>query len=356
MSQILVNLSFLFSRPTGISTYAINLFPYLQALNPTLLSAQNYEDFSCHLIPDNLTPAQGSKGHLRRLLWTQFQIPKIYQQLQSKLLFSPVPEAPIYSKCRYVVTVHDLIPLRFPKSTSPLTLYNRYYLPLVLQQAEHIICDSQATAQDLNQFFQISPQKITSIMLAYDADNFRDLNLETKPYFFYIGRHDPYKNLSRMIQAFAAIPNCQDYQFWIAGSADARFTPELQRQVKELGLEKQVRFLDYISYQQLPIIMNQALALVFTTLWEGFGLPVLEAMACGTPVITSNISSLPEVAGDAAILVNPYNVSEISAAMGSIIEEEQLRSHLSLLGKQRASQFSWQKTGAATQEVLQQFL
>ncbi|MEO1765316.1 MAG: glycosyltransferase, partial [Cyanobacteria bacterium J06629_18] len=110
------------------------------------------------------------------------------------------------------------------------------------------------------------------------------------------------------------------------------------------------------NYQELPKIINQAIALVFPSLWEGFGFPVLEAMACGTPVITSNISSLPEVAGDAALLVNPYHVHEITDAMKLITTDKQLRSQLSLEGCKRASSFSWEKTGQATAEVLKKYL
>ena len=117
-----------------------------------------------------------------------------------------------------------------------------------------------------------------------------------------------------------------------------------------------MKFLDYVSYQQLPIILNQAFALVFPSLWEGFGFPVIEAMACGTPVITSNLSSLPEVAGDAAILVNPYEVSELTNAMQSLIEDKEKRSQLINRSLQQAKQFSWEKTGLETQAVLEQFL
>ena len=126
--------------------------------------------------------------------------------------------------------------------------------------------------------------------------------------------------------------------------------------MQELGISHQVKFLDYVPYDDLPKIIRSAIALVFPSLWEGFGLPVLEAMACGTPVITSNLSSLPEVAGDAAILIDPYKVEEITDAMQAIANETGLRSHLSQLGLQRATQFSWEKTGQATVEVLKRFL
>jgi glycosyltransferase involved in cell wall biosynthesis len=358
--SLIINLSVLFAKPTGISNYTRNLFPYLKSLDPTLLTAQKYPDFNCYLISDNLTPAHGTKGHFRRLIWTQFQLPKIYCKLQSNLLFSPIPEAPLRTSCRFIVMVHDLIPLRFPKRFSPLLPYFKSYIPQVLEQAEHILCNSTATAKDIVDFYQISLTKITPIYLAYDANCFRKLELENNrdrnpPYFLYLGRHDSYKNLHRLIEAFAKVDG-HDCQLWLAGPSDERYTPKLQAQAKELGVSDRLKFLDYVAYDKLPILLNQALALVFPTLWEGFGLPVLEAMACGTPVITSNLASLPEVAAEAAILVDPYRSQEIAAAMQAIAEDAQLRSRLSLLGLQRASQFSWAKTGQATVEILQKYL
>ncbi|MBN3893021.1 MAG: glycosyltransferase family 4 protein [Nostoc sp. JL31] len=351
-NTLIINLSILFSRPTGISNYAKNIFPYLKILNPTLLTAESYPEFNCYPVPDNLTPAQGTKGHIHRLFWTQFQLPQIYKNLKSNLLFSPLPEAPLYGNCRFVVMVHDFIPLRFPKRFSPLTPYHRYYIPQVITQAEHVICNSQSTANDITDFFHIPTSKITPIPLAHDRTHFHHLNLTTSNYFLYIGRQDPYKNIQRLISAFAALPNCKDYELWLVGPIDSRYTPALKVQVAELGLTNQVKFLDYVPYSELPKIINQAIALVFPSLWEGFGLPVLEAMACATPVITSNLSSLPEVAGDAAILINPYNTAEITEAMQAVATDLGLRSRLSSQGITHSQQFSWEKTGKATTEVL----
>lgn len=355
LHQLLVNLAFISSKPTGITTYASNLIPHLEKLQPTLLSARPIDDRPYYPVAPNLNPDWGSKGHFRRLRWTQFQLPQIYKQLRSHLLFSPIPEAPLFTNCRFIVTVHDSIPLRFAQK-SPLTLYSRYYVPQVLAQAQHIICNSTATAQDVARFFGVAASKITPILLAHDAQHFRWLNLPKQNYFLYIGRQDPYKNLQRTIAAFAAIPNCRKYQLWLAGSFDSRYTPTLKALIDNLGITEQVKFLDYVPYSQLPLIINGAIALVFPSLWEGFGFPVLEAMACGTPVITSNISSLPEVAGNAALLVDPYNTEEISAAMQEIANSEQMRSHLRELGLTRASEFSWEKTGQATVEVLSRYL
>jgi len=354
-NNLLVNLSFLLTKPTGTTTYALNLLPQLEQLYPTLLVSQKYPNYNCYLTPPKQTAEQGITGHLRRLIWTQFQLPQIYKNLKSQLLFSPLPEAPLYTNCRFVVMVHDFIPLRFPKRFSPLTPYYRYYVPQVITQSEHIICNSQSTAKDIINFFHIPSSKITPIYLAYDRTHFYPLHLPTCNYFLYLGRQDPYKNLPRLITAFAHLAN-PDYQLWLAGPTDHRYTPILQEQVQELGITHQVKFLNYVVYSQLPIIINQAVALIFPSLWEGFGFPILEAMACGTPVITSNISSLPEVADDAAILINPYNTQEITVAMQTIINDSQVRSHLSQKGIARANQFSWEKTGEATVEVLRKYI
>jgi glycosyltransferase involved in cell wall biosynthesis len=358
-SQLIINLSILLSQPTGISNYAIHIVPFLKCLQPTLLTAQKFPDFNCYSIPNNLTPADGIKGHLRRLLWTQFQLSQIYKSLKSRLLFSPLPEAPLYSNSRFVVMFHDLIPLRFPKGLSPLIIYWRYYVPQVLKQTEHVICNSQATADDIINFYQIPASKITPIPLGYNREHFRPLQEtwgENQRYFLYLGRHEPYKNLHRLIAAFAKLKNRGEYKLLLAGPVDSRYTPVLQTQVTELGISEQVQFLNYVSYHDLPKIIHNAIALVFPSLWEGFGFPVLEAMACGTPVITSNLSSLPEVAGDAAILINPYNPAEITEAMQMLAENPELRSHLARQGINRANQFSWEKTGLATTEVLSRYL
>jgi glycosyltransferase involved in cell wall biosynthesis len=355
-SATLINLSFLIPQPTGISTYALNILPYLKSLDPILLTSQTLLDYHCQLVPAGLTADKGTQGHFKRLCWTQLQLPKLYRDLEADLLFSPVTEAPLQSHCRYVVMCHDLIPLRFPNRFSPLTPYFHHYIPRVLKQAQHIICNSQATAQDIIDFYKIPAQKITPIPLAYDSSHFRFLDLPTQNYFLYLGRTIAYKNLQRLISAFAALNTVQDYQLWLAGPIDPRFLPVLQAQIAEFRLTAYVKFLDYVTYAELPALINHAIALVFPSLWEGFGLPVLEAMACGTPVITSNLSSLPEVAGGAALCIDPYDVQAIAQAMQAIITDASLWQQLRLAGLARARQFSWSKTGQATVEVLQSFL
>jgi glycosyltransferase involved in cell wall biosynthesis len=355
-NSLLINLAFLSQKPTGLTVYAQNVCPYLANLQPTLLTSHPILDYDCYKIAENLNSDYGAKGHLRRLIWTQFRLGHIHNQLRSNLLFSPIPEAPLFSRCRYIVTVHDLIPLRFGKPFSRLTTYFRYYIPQVLHQAEHIICNSESTKQEVMEFFGIRSQKITSTLLAYDRAHFRNLNLPEGNYFLYIGRHDRHKNLHRLIKAFSTLSHHQDCKLYLAGPTDDRYTPDLKVLVRELGIEERVQFLNYIPYTDLPALINRAIALVFPSLWEGFGLPALEAMACGTPVITSNLSTLPEVTGDAALLIDPYDVGAIADAMQTVANSSQLRGKMSSAGLERAALFSWERTGKATAQILAKYI
>lgn len=358
---LLINLAAVLPEPTGISTYSLNLVRSLSQLKADrcpieLVSPFAIAGYEWHPSPANLTAAYGLKGHLKRLLWTQRQLPRQYHARRASLLFSPLPEAPLWSPCRTIVMVHDLIPLRFPRLSAAATLYNRYYIPPVLRQAEHILCNSRATAEDIMRFCQIPARKITPVLLAYDAEHFRWQDLPTQNYFLYLGRIAPYKNVSRLIAAFATLPQGQNYELWLAGPADRRYLPALQAQIAELGLVSRVKVLDYVPYETLPRLIGQAIALVFPSLWEGFGLPALEAMACGTPVITSNLASLPEVTGEAALLIDPRKVEEIGDAMGRVAGEATLRAQLRSAGLTRARQFSWEKTAEATLEVIRPYL
>ncbi len=303
---------------------------------------------------------QNKYSHLTRIAWKQFDVPRKYATLNASLLFSPVPELPLWTNCRGIVTVHDLIPLRFPNWKSLLYLYNKFYVPEVSRQAEHVICDSEATARDIVKFCGVPAKKISPILLGYDQEHFQPTPVlkgsASPPYFLYVGRHDPHKNIARIIKAFKNGKFGDETELWLVGSEHPRHTPALRQKITELGLSSRVKFLDYVPYEDLPRIISEAIALVFPSLWEGFGLPILEAMGCGTPVITSNLASMPEVAGDAAILVDPYNTAEITDAMEQVAADSQLRAELSELGLARAKLFSWEKTGRETVEVLKRFL
>lgn len=376
---MLINLAYLVDWPTGTTAYALNLIPYLQRLSPTYLATPASKLDSCSPqyipVPDNM--AQGTVGHVRRLWWTQFQLPKHYchSKCHSKLLFSPIPEAPLAISSRHsrsVVTFHDLIPLRFPATFGAIKYYYRHYVPQVLKQAQHIICNSEATARDITNFYGISARKITPILLAYDASHFRPVpapanqlkdwltncpsgfDIADRPYFLTLGRHAPYKNIKTAIAAIKWLPN---HRLLIAGPEDPRYTPDLKAFARDIGVSSQLEFVSYVPYAQLPALISGAIALVFPSLWEGFGLPVLEAMACGTPVIASKLASLPEVAGDAAYFVkNPADADEIGVAMKAIATTPGVNRQLSEAGLQQVRRFSWEETGKATGELLEKYL
>ncbi|WP_126147659.1 glycosyltransferase family 4 protein [Synechococcus elongatus] len=353
MGNLLVNLAMVLRQPTGISTYALSLLPYLRSLQPTLLSDRLYEGFDHQLISSRLCSDRGRRARLARLYWTQTQVPKLYRRLGSRLLFSPAPEAPIDRHCRSVVMVHDLRPLQLP-SHSWQTYYFRWVVPKIVAQASHVLCNSEATAADLCHFYQLPAQKITPIYLGYDRQHYQPWSGKTSNYFLHIGQQFPHKNLERLIRAFAQLPT--DYQLYLAGSRHASETPRLEQLVHSLGLRDRVQFLRYVDYADLPRLIGEAIALVYPSLWEGFGLPILEAMACGTPVITAHGSSLSEVGGEAVLYVDPYRIEAIAAAMRDLIDDSNLRQSLRDRGFQQASRFSWEATGKETCQVLEKFL
>lgn len=362
-----VNLAYLLNRPTGTTQYALNLLPYLDALSPHYLAtpASQLPPHRYTSVPANMTAAQGPIGHLRRLAWTQLKLPSLCKSESAAvpLLFSPIPEAPLFTKIRSVVMFHDLIPLRFPQFFGAIKYFYKHYVPQVLNQSERIICNSEATARDIVAFYQISAAKVVPIPLAYEASHFRPTSTvpslsqncpTSRPYFLMLGRQAPYKNIGRTIEALANVQT--DCTLLIAGPTDERYTPDLIAKAQSLNVDSRIQFLSYVPYEQLPSLLSQARALVFPSLWEGFGLPVLESMACGTPVICSNVSALPEVAGDAAILIDPYNISAIASAMNQLLVDDTLCQQLQTAGLKRAQQFSWEKTGKSTVEVLRQYL
>jgi len=363
-NQLFISLAVVGQKPTGLATYAINLLNHFPAtgfsiLEPSfaqpILSSSESQTIRRIPIPSNMSADDGKKGHFNRLRWTQFQLPRFYQKFQANLLFSPIPEAPLWAGCRSVVMVHDLIPLRYPNWRSPLYPYFRFYLPQVLRQAQHILCNSTATASEVMDFFGIAHSRITPIPLAYDAENFRPLGTPSGNYFVHLGRHDPHKNVGRIIQALAQLQGENPPELWLVGPEDSRYAPALKAQAEELGVGDRLKFLGYVPYGELPQIIGGAIALVFPSLWEGFGFPVLEAMACGTPVITSTTSALPEVAGDAAILVDPLNVAEMAAAMTTLATDSQAWHQLRAAGLARAQQFSWSQTAQRTVDVLAKY-
>ncbi|MFM7171248.1 MAG: glycosyltransferase family 4 protein [Cyanobium sp.] len=350
----LFNGSYLSERPTGIGVVARDLVAALDpALVPLLDPLRGKRPYSLQ-IPANLSPEHGRKGHLDRLLWTQNQLPRLLKASGAPLLLSPLPEAPLLRGVRSVVLAHDLLPLRYPQP-SPLLAYHLAYVPLVLHQSVRVLCNSEATAREVHGRLGVPARRLVPIRLGFDPGRLRPLGREREPFFLVLGRHDPHKNLQGALRAFAAVPDpAGTLRLKVVGPHDGRYTPRLQRLALELGIGSRCDWLPWVSDQERLELLNRCQALLMVSLWEGFGLPALEAMACETPVIAAKAGALPEVVGDAALLVDPRNPAEIASAMGQVEREGDLARCLAEAGAERARHFRWEQTAQEVMGVLRE--
>ena len=349
----LFNGSYLGGRPTGIGVVARDLVAALDPGRVLLADPTGSARPGSLPIPADLGPEHGRRGHLRRLLWTQTQLPALLQASGAPLLLSPLPEAPLGRGVRSVVLAHDLLPLRYPQAT-PLLAYHLAYVPLVLHRAAAVLCNSEATAREVHGRLRVPWRRLVPIRLGFDPGQLRPLDLPRQPFFLVLGRHDPHKNLERLLRAFAALPERQ-LRLKLVGPHDRRYTPRLQRLATELGIAERCDWQPWVSDAERLQLLNSALALVIPSLWEGFGLPALEAMACATPVIAARAGALPEVVGEtAAWLVDPRSVPELTAAMAELAASPSLRARLAAAGPRRARSFSWPQTAAAVETLLQE--
>ena len=298
----------------------------------------------------------------------QLELPRLLRHLGADLYHSAyflMPYAPRPQGAPTLLTVYDLIPLLMPQqSTLRARVLARWATRLALRAARYVIAISEATRRDYLAHFHLQPEKIQAIPLAADpafcpqpptaiaAAGARYRLPEH--YLFYLGSNKPHKNLERLVEAWALLqPRSsaplagQPTPLVVAGAWDDRY-PEARRRAVALSLERQVLWLGPVPEADLPSLYSGALLFVFPSLYEGFGLPVLEAMACGTPVVCSNISSLPEVAGDAALLVNPADTQDLARAMRAALDDESLRQHMREKGLRRAQDFSWLQTAQRT--------
>ncbi len=287
-------------------------------------------------------------------LWTQGGLS--LQTFKDKLdvLFVPAHTLPVIRRpgLKTVVTVHDLGSEYLPQMHQiKQRLYLSFMQKYQLKTATKIIAVSKATKEDLIKKIGLDPQKISVIYEGYDNILFKPKahTLNPNPYFLFVGTVQPRKNLERVIRAFSR--QSSDIRLIIAGSK-GWLSDEIYALPKKLGIEDRVKFLGYVLDEKLPELYSGAIALVFPSLFEGFGLPILEAQVCGCPVITSNVSSMPEIAGKGAILVNPYDVDDIVKAMKRIKNKE-LRIKLIKAGFENVKRFSWEKCARETLRVLE---
>ena len=318
----------------------------------------------------NRPPAAGSyrAPHVERRiisfprLWTHIRLATEVALHLPDILFVPAHVLPITHPRRCVVTIHDLGYLYFPEAHPRV---QRLYLNLSTrwnaQASTRVVADSQATKDDLVRHYGTSPDKIVvahpgvepTLRRAEDAQHMQAVKSRYRvegEYLLYLGTLQPRKNLVRMIDAFAR-SSAREITLVIAGKKGWLYD-DLARQIERSGLSRRVIFTGYVPGEDKAALLSGATALIFPSLYEGFGFPVLEAMACGTPVICSNTSSLPETAGDAALLVDPLDVDAIASAIDRMASDSALRWKLIARGYLQAGKFTWQACAKKILETL----
>ncbi len=359
------------ARRTGTETYALRLIQALLRLD----AGHRYRLYTNARPPAGLLWPPGAAlagAEVRAIpfprLWTHLRLSAEMLAQPPDVLFVPAHVIPVVHPRRSVVTVHDLGYLRYPEAHRRRDrLYLDWSTRWSARQAAAVLADSAATKADLVAAYRIAADKVHVVYLGRDEGLTRISDpgalAETRArhglaqrYLLYVGTLQPRKNLARVLDAFAAIasrPELADVQLVLAGKRgwlyDALFA-----QAARLNLGDRVRFPGYVPDADLPALLSGAQAFVFPSLYEGFGIPVLEAGACGVPVITSNTSSLPEVAGDAAILVDPHDVDAIAQAMYRLVTDDALRAELARRGQENVKRFSWEKCARETLAVLEQ--
>jgi glycosyltransferase involved in cell wall biosynthesis len=300
-------------------------------------------------------------------LWTHARLGPAALAARPDLLFVPSHVVPL-AHPPSVVTIHDLGYLAFPEAH---TARRRLELHLTtlwsVRAARCVIAISAATRDALLRRYRADPARVAVVHHGVAA-SFRPVadpaliaaararhGLD-RPYFLYVGTVQPRKNLARLIAAFAAATaeSPEPRPLLAIGGRRGWLTAEIERRAAELGAAGQVRFLGYLPDADLPALLGGALAFVFPSLYEGFGMPVLEAMACGAPVLTSATSALPEVAGNAALLVDPADTGAIAAALARLADDGALRAELRGRGLARAGLFSWERCARETLAVLRE--
>lgn len=352
-------------RGTGIGTYTDKVLKYLLKLDREnyyhiYWSGDNYENFQSK----NTKLIMASRKQHR--FFEQNYFPD--NLTSNNIDIFHVPQNGIGMSesvdCKKIATIHDLIPYIMPETVG------RGYLlkflkevPKVIEQCDALITVSEWSKKDILKFFPIDKEKIFVTPLAAD-DKYKPLDKEkcksllykeynlNNPFILYIGGFSPRKNVKLLITAFSKVYKelNKDYNLIIVGAAkdQGQYLNEFS---SNLELASKIRFTGFVPEEHLPILYNACDAFVYPSLYEGFGLPPLEAMNCGTPVISSNLTSIPEVVGDAGILIDPYNEAELINSLKRLLNDEKLQTEYSEKGLKRAENFSWLKTAEKTLEV-----
>jgi len=340
-------------RKTGIGIYTARLLDALRRVGPE----HEYREIAWGRdVPMRLD---------RRLRWQQWELPRRVRAAGADLLHVPGFDAPRRKPCPLVLTVHDLIGMLFPQNLPPVSrFYWSRWLPWSIRWADRVIADSQHTRRDIIRLLGVPAERIVVIPLGVDAAFHNVTDAEAlavvrgryelpAAFILYVGTLEPRKGLDTLVDAYAALADALPHDLVIAGKR-GWYTEAPFAQVRRLGLERRVRFTDYVADADLPALYSLADVFTFPSRYEGFGLPPLEAMACGTPVISSDAASLPEAVGDAGLLVSPDDPIALAAALRRVLGDATLRARLSAAGLVQAQRFTWEETARQTLTVYQE--
>ena len=359
-----INASIIGESPTGLGLYAINLIRALDTLRDGLRvytsSPQALGGLRARILPATplARPERGLRGHLMRLIWVQTALRVRARAAGIEALLNMVPEAILGSPIPQVTVVHDLLPLFFPAEYPRQQYYFRSLVPRVLRSSRVLVADSESTRRDITQSYGMAPDKVRVVYPGYDPDTYsangsdRPLPSVEGSYLLYVGNLLPHKNLLSLLDALAILRRRRRVRLIIRGDGQPAYARAVRERVETLGLGDLVSFQGYAAEGALRDLYAGAVCLVLPSLREGFGLPVLEAMACGTPVITSSSSSLPEVGGDAALRVDPHDAIDLADAMYRVLTDAHLREDLRERGLKWVRAFSWRRTAEQISRLL----
>lgn len=355
-------------RGAGATWYIFNTLCHLPVAAPEL-------HYTAFLNERRFTPPQGMRVRRSswptatpygRIAWEQLRAPLALRQEQIDVLHAMAFVAPILSSCPTVVTVLDLSFLRFPAAFKTFKrVYLRSMTRLSVRRAARVIAISESTRRDVIDLLGVPAERVTRVYCGVDP-SFRPLASDrvaafrrekrlSDRFLLFLGTIEPRKNVVTLVQAFAALVasdprEMADVQLVLAGSQGWLADP-VYACVEELGLQDRVRFAGYVPEEEKALWYNAATCFCYPSLYEGFGLPPLEAMACGVPVVTSNVSSLPEVVGEDALTVNPLDGAALCEAMRRVLVDPDLRAQLAARGLARARQFSWLDAARQTADI-----
>lgn len=290
-------------------------------------------------------------GNIAKILWHQTLLPYLIKKRGIDLYYSPIPDGMLWPVCPQITTIYDLSPLMYPESSPRYKHYYRYIIPRLLKRSDLTIAGSHSTKRDLNAMFP-NTGRIEVIYPGYSREIFK-LQVKSKveamkhkyglkKYILCVSEIRPYKNIRKLIDAFVTLPKT-DVDLVIVGRV-TKLEKDITQFIEKRERSNKIRLLGYVPDDELAPLYVGAQAFIHPSLYEGFGLTPLEAMACGCPVLVSNVSSLPEVCGEAGLYFNPHEVKSIAESLRNILDNTALRMDLIAKGLERSKLFSYEKT------------